>query len=245
MKAMLMSMVASLVLVLAPGCSDDDPGTTTDGSVTKQDTGGGTNEAGGKKDTGGGKKDTGTIPAGFKVCQRTCKTVNDCCAKPPCDTGASAMSCDKGNCVFVGCKSVADCPKLQPPVTLVMQCKTYTMFKRTFGVCLPTCSSDADCGAPTKCLTMDVGTVTYKGCGLPCKTDPDCLVPSLKCIKGSYCGVPTNAADPCKADKDCTAQFHPGHPKCDVSSGFCTCTDNQKCQEANKAAGGTWACSTY
>ena len=247
-RARLITALA-VCLLLALGCSDDG------GTSTQQDTGGGGKKDGGgtKKDTGGGKQDTGggkqdtggTLPSGLKFCARSCKAVNDCCDKPPCDKGAAAMTCDQGTCIYVGCKSVADCPKLPPQVKTKMACKKYTMLKRTIGICMATCAGDGDCGAPTKCLTMKVSGISFKTCLLPCAKDADCLVPSLKCIDNKYCSVPTSATHKCTADKDCGGKFFPGHDKCDVASGYCTCDDNKKCQDANKASPGTYKCAKY
>ena len=71
-----------------------------------------------------------------RQCQRTCKTPDDCCEKPPCTTYPDRFSCTKGYCRDEGCSGDPDCAG-QPDT----KCLTVKGQK----VCAEPCSASVPC----------------------------------------------------------------------------------------------------
>ncbi len=174
-------------------------------------------------------------PKSFTCVPRTtkCKGDSDCKdpTKPFClKSGVCAeclsdknckkfQACQKNRCVYVGCKSDAECaPQF---------CELKT------GKCRE-CLKDTHCKPNQKC---DLKTYTCKQSG--CKTDRDCKVPVPACLKGKcvectdakkHCPknylCKNNKCVNCQKDSDCKA-FNPSPPYAYRSTQICLAN---KCQ---------------
>lgn len=178
----------------------------------------------------------GGAAAVVPLCYRTCKTVDDCCAKPPCDKGGSFYACEKGFCKNVGCKSDADC--------VLAGSSTGTCEFNTSGIqgaCAKWCEKDTECNKPYTC-SMKVFSYAKPMCGFGCTKDIKC--PStLTCVDNKYCMAKSLTPDKCTSDAQCPAAI--AQTKCDQASSKCMCETDQKCQDAYKATGGTYKCVKY
>ncbi len=219
MKKSLLTMILASACCLAFGCSDDSGPNNSNSDGTA-----------GKKDGGGS---SGTLGP---MCLRSCKTVDNCCAKPPCDKGMASYSCEKGYCKYIGCKSDSDCFS---GTVKVGTCEKSTAGGYSVGTCGLWCTKDSECSSPLKCV-MPIKNYGKKMCGFACKKDADCLSATLKCVNNSYCATKTSTPDKCTKDSQCPSIA--GLSKCNTTSGQCTCESDQKCQDALKAAGGTYKC---
>ena len=229
-KTGLRALVVLCGLCLAVACSDDgDTNTDGGGSTTKKDGGSST-----KQDKGGSSTAMGPM------CLRSCKTADDCCPKSPCDKGMVAQICSKGYCKFVGCKTDADC---KVAGVAIGTCGKTNTSGYQVGVCGKWCTKDTECTAPLKCVTK-VANFAKKQCGVACKEDKDCLSPALKCDDKTYCGAKTSTSgNNCTKDSECPATA--GLSKCNTKTKMCECESDKKCQDALKAAGGTYKCTKW
>lgn len=176
------------------------------------------------------------LPVPLPVCRRTCKTSNDCCLAPPCDTGRNAVTCQAGFCRKLGCKSDSDCLVAGAAIGTCKQIKDFS-YGESYGLCGQWCAKDSDCKTPERCVARLLASGDNL-CGTPCTKDSDCLS-ALVCVEGKFCGKKEQRL--CKIDADCSA--YAGLQRCYLKLGRCYCDGDSNCQTAlGPLYGGTWQC---
>lgn len=194
-----------VVLVACPGFVDDDGSSEGEG------------EGEGEGNGGEGEGED------LQFCAVACVADDDC--NP---AGGATQRCDDGGCVYLGCRSDADC---RPGFS----CGA-SQFTAGLRDCFPACDVDGDCGdvygtfGPSRCVdsqcrgvgcaddaecaarlgaayTCEPQAVGPEACTLVCDVDADCVEGLTGFAFDLVCTDGRCSVEPCEVDADCPEAF--------------------------------------
>jgi hypothetical protein len=150
------TLVFVVVVALAAGCGG---GGGAGDDVGDGDGGGGGGDGGGGGGDGGGADAAPPLP----LCYPGCATAADCATGPAGSIiDADNYTCDAGVCVWLGCRSTAEC--VATYMTSAWTCEA--AFGAAVPTCWPTCATVDQCANPNSPL---LGTDNYACDGGKCR----------------------------------------------------------------------------
>jgi hypothetical protein len=245
----------------SPSITRRDAGRISDGGASDggDDPGdaGADNDAGVTHDGGTGSMDAGAADAGsgpaITFCQMGCTAASDCASGTAGGfTDADNYACQKGLCVFNGCKSDAECQ-----VTYGTTQWTCRAMSGSVSSCYQTCQSVNDCIASTETAgafdrdnyECRSGACVFTGC----KSDAECATSlnstKYRCHEAFPGGYPYCYLADCSIAADCAVgqtaggAYDPDNWKC--SSGACEwqgCRNDSECATTFQGTGKNYIC---
>ena len=123
------------------------------------------------------------VPPGggtLKQCRSGCTTAAECCPGADCSVYPRKYVCDAGNCFLAGCSDSSECITWATDgmYHLAENYVCEASEGEGMNVCVQSCSSDADCCAPTfePCTAMPYHYACNEGiCKMTCSTSTECV----------------------------------------------------------------------